>query len=113
MRKKPFILEAECSAGKKDKVKIILKFYLKEELQDLEVDEEKILESLERLYGNMLTGICSNVAGSIYILPNDIELAKKLIDVVTLDTREPAVPIVAENTTFIKGKERDFLVAYM
>jgi hypothetical protein len=109
---KPFILEDEYPIGEKGKVRVILEFYLKEEFKDIEVDDEKILEGLKELLGDMPTALCSNIAASIYILPIDFELARRLIDVVTPDTIETA-PVVAENVPFVKDKEIDFLIAYM
>ncbi|MFA5208408.1 MAG: hypothetical protein WC428_07245 [Candidatus Paceibacterota bacterium] len=110
----PFILEDEYPVGEKGKVRVIFEFYLKEQFKDLEVDNEKILEGLKDLLGDMPTGICTNVAASIIVLPIDFELSKRLIDVVNMDAKEE-VPIVAEDVPFARDKkeqERDFLVAY-
>lgn len=112
MEEKPFILEDEYPIGERGKVRVVFEFYLKEQFQDLEVDDEKILEGLKDLLGDMPTALCSSIAASIYVLPLDFELSKRLIDAFTPDTIEIA-PVVAEDVPFIKDKERDFLVAYM
>ncbi|MFZ2390587.1 MAG: hypothetical protein WAW15_02110 [Minisyncoccales bacterium] len=114
MEEKPFILDAEYPIDDEgSKVRVVFEIFLKKNDKDTLASDEELFEGLQELFGDMPKGICTNIAAAILVLPLDPELARDLLDVVSLPIVKETVPEQTEaKGPPIKDKEDEFMIAY-